>query len=368
MAEKKIVKKGFPEGSALILAVVLTSLLAVIAAMFLLVARADKTATSSIEQNRELDSAVDTVIARISEELIKDVPGVAGQEYYDYPGPKDPWLASNEPVRYKSDPVDPNGYRWLQISDVSGFLKTKGFATRYVNVDPPTNRKVIQEYPDIKLDSAGKLEDQLADADGDGIADSKWFELDDIITAKGRKIYAAVRIIDNVGMININTGYRLDPTLTTLNGDGSTQLQIDLEELAQGGDNVDELHIPRGISILPIPTEPELLNYQKDYIWSLNNPGGNYSPFDISDELDLRNRYCLSSPDLTRLESLWNKTIGDTPSDYNLADWQRAMTLYDNPEFCNRRPLLTTYNMDRAINPDGLSFLLIIPCLLTPTR
>ena len=76
-------------GSALILTVVLTSLLAVIGVMFVLVTRVDKISTSAITENKELNLAVDTVIAKISQQLILDVPHNdpcrLPQEYYDYP-------------------------------------------------------------------------------------------------------------------------------------------------------------------------------------------------------------------------------------------------------------------------------------------
>ena len=83
-------------GSALILAVVLTSLLAIVGVMFLMVARVNRMATSGISENKELDSAVETVIAKISQELVLDVPGAVdpNEEYYDYPDPCNAWLAS----------------------------------------------------------------------------------------------------------------------------------------------------------------------------------------------------------------------------------------------------------------------------------
>ena len=84
-------------GSALILTVVLTTLLAIIGVVFLLVSRIDKTAATAASENREMNFAIDSVIAKISQQLILDVPGVAGQEYYDYPGTEDRWLASLEP-------------------------------------------------------------------------------------------------------------------------------------------------------------------------------------------------------------------------------------------------------------------------------
>jgi len=73
-------------GSAFILAVVLTTLLAIVGTMFLMAARVNKMSTSAISENRELNFAVETVIALVSQELVLDTPGIADQEYYDYPG------------------------------------------------------------------------------------------------------------------------------------------------------------------------------------------------------------------------------------------------------------------------------------------
>jgi len=61
-------------------------------------------------------------------------------------------------------------------------LQSNGFISRRdVSVGP----KVIKDYPEI---TSG----ELADADGDGIADSKWFELTEMRTSKGKPVYAAV--------------------------------------------------------------------------------------------------------------------------------------------------------------------------------
>ena len=71
--------------SALILAVILTSLLAIIGVMFVMIARVDKMATSAISENKELNSAVEAVVALVSQELVLDVPGMPkGGDYYDY--------------------------------------------------------------------------------------------------------------------------------------------------------------------------------------------------------------------------------------------------------------------------------------------
>ena len=182
-------------GSALILTVVLTSLLAIVGVLFLMISRVDRVATSAVSENRQLDLAVDAVVETICHHLIWDVPGTSvpgwgRPEYHDYPGPQDPWLASSEPYQAGPD------YFWRHISDIYG-----KFAPAAVDFQVA----VVPEYqPSI-------AEGLMADADGDGIADSIWVVMPDITSRKGGPIFVAVRIIDNGGMINMNTAYKFDP-------------------------------------------------------------------------------------------------------------------------------------------------------------
>ena len=82
---KQFPKSMFSAGSALILAVVLTSLLAIVGVLFLMVTRIDRTATSAVSENKELSFAVETIVAKISQELALDVPGPGVQRQgYDY--------------------------------------------------------------------------------------------------------------------------------------------------------------------------------------------------------------------------------------------------------------------------------------------
>ena len=123
--KKTILTKRNSIGSALILAVVLSSLLAMVGVLFVMVARMNKMATSAISENMELNLAVDTVAAKISRQLALDVPGMAVQqvidpntvdpnapdpnpligieEYYDYPDANNTWLAALEPYQSGSD-------------------------------------------------------------------------------------------------------------------------------------------------------------------------------------------------------------------------------------------------------------------------
>jgi len=352
-ADKKWSRKALPAGSALILAVVLTSLLAIIGVLFVLVSRVDKMATSSIAENQELNLAVETVVAQVSQELTLDVPGVAGQEYYDYPDINDTWLASLEPYR------DGTVYKWRQISDV------------YNKLDP--NLQLQAEVVPDHQDAAVMGEAVIADADGDGVADSRWVIIPDMSSGKGKPIYAAIRIIDNGAMLNVNTAFKFnpifdpnDPKATVLDIGGPGQEQINLMALAgrpgeppASSEEMDLLTARANSSYGLNPLD--LVSYVKNVIWSYGDPNGPYTPFDISDELELRYRFLLNHSDIdTRLEQ-WTGHFRlnalSTPLSTGGASLDRWFERAEgngglDPNYAYRH-LVTTYNMDRIINPAG---------------
>jgi len=372
-------------GSALILAVVLTSLLAIIGVMFLMVARVDRMATSGISENRELDSAVETVVAKISQELVLDTPGAVdpNEEYYDYPDPCNAWLASLEPYY-----VGPGDYRWMRISDIYEIVQGSGLGllewfgvAGWVElgsgdlVGPRNLRAQIissNERVSGMVDSTGTNSLDFggpADADGDGVADSRWIKLPNMSSSKGKPIFAAIRIIDNGGMLNVNTAYKFDPydpNVTVFDIDGSSQMQINFAALSQRGANgmlaaaADKLHVERCGTELPVP---DLSLYEQNVIWRYNAPVGAYTPFDISDELKLRNRYILNYNLMTsRIEELWEnaydgglkvpRTKTSQLTDPNGWFWKTNNSSWDVNEY-DYRHIGTTYNMDRIINPSG---------------
>jgi len=354
-ADKKWSKKVLPAGSALILAVVLTSLLAIIGVLFVMVSRVDKMATSSIAENQELNLAVETLVAQVSRELMLDVPGVAGQEYYDYPDVNDTWLASLEPYR------DGIVYKWRQISDIYNKLD---------QLDPnlQVQAEVVPDYQDPVVMG----ETLIADADGDGVADSRWVIIPQMNSGKGKSIYAAVRIIDNGAMLNANTAFKFNPLFdpndpkTILDIGGPGQLQINLMALAgRPGEPptfTEEMDLltARANSIYGL--EPsDLVSYKKNVVWSYDEPNGLYTPFDISDELELRYRFLLNHSDIdTRLEQWagqfrFNALSTPLSTGGQLLDrwFERAEGNGGlDPNYAYRH-LVTTYNMDRIINPAG---------------
>lgn len=351
----KTLNKG---GSALILAVVLTSLLAVIGVVFLLSSRVDSLATSGLSDQKDLNSAVETVVSKISQVLADDVPrsdpnGNKMSEYFDYPGDNDKWLACLEP--------DLSGRRkWRQISDI-------------YNRFEPRDRELLFRGPDsiiAEYQEPGAVEPNIeADADGDGVADSRWVKVNDMTSSKGKEIYAAIRIIDNGAMLNVNTAYKFDPNDPGVNGeniDGTSQLQVNVMGLAGRHDsnNYDsealqlwKLRVPNYTGIKPDQTD--FSNYQRDVVWHYDKPDGVYTPFDISDELELRYRFLLNQEGVdTRLEPWggeFRSSIASTPADDLTVWYERA---YDsgslNPRYAYRH-IATTYNMDRIIAADGNS-------------
>jgi hypothetical protein len=347
---KKFRKITFSAGSALILAVVLTSLLAVVGVLFVLVTRIDKIATSAISDSKELDCAIETVITKISQKLVLDIPG-QGAEYSDYPGPDDKWLASLEP--YKSG----NDYYWRQISDVMGYLA--GYNSD-IQADVVGENDVITDSNDLLAN---------ADADGDGVGDSKWIKLDDITSGKGSPIYAAIRIVDHGAMLNVNTAHKFDlgdPNVTLSDINGSRQTQINLMVLAGRGaaqaDSAEETNLlnaraNNGVNVDPL----DLIQYEQNVTWSYDEPNGAYTPFDISDELELRNRFILNHTAIdTRLEN-WGSEFRNNTLSTPLTSGGRPLDLWFkracddsgiDPNYAYRH-IATTYNMDRIINPVG---------------
>jgi hypothetical protein len=352
--ERLAASDEFFRGSALILTVVLTSLLAIVGVLFVMASRVDNMATSAISENKELDLAIDTVVARISQELASDVPGVAGQEYYDYPDANNTWLAVLEPYQFGTD------YYWRQISDL------------YNRFDPNLavlQAAVVPEYQDGRVMAEGLI----ADADGDGVADSRWVIVPDMSSSKGRPIYAAIRVIGNGGMLNVNTAYKLDPgdpnaTIFDIGSPG--QLQINLMALAGRPGNpptlADEIALlaARANYGPNVTLANYLRRYEQDFIWRYGEPNGLCTPFDISDELELRYRFLLNHAQIdTRLEQWGGQFRRDTLSTPVTSGGQALDAWFKracddgtfDPNYAYRH-IATTYNMDRIINPAGLAF------------
>jgi len=372
---------GLRSGSVLILVVLLMVLLSVLGMLFLLMSRLDEMATWSISENRELDSGVEVIVNQINKVLVDDLFGDddimfnadASDEYYDYPGAKDAWLAPLEPEIFNnngtpSDPTD-DTYFWRWISDIYG-AGAGGITAKIIAEDKPISQ----------------MDNFLADADGDGVSDSQWLAVPNITTSKGKTIYAAVRIVDNGGMVNVNTAYRAIPGAW----DGSMLSHVNLEGIISttdwdNGNGLDATTIQRYRygTVTSGPGAQDFGHYDNDVQYEVDvarrilNPytisaDEAYMPFDISDELELRNRFFLKSPAVTPIETVWPATFDPgtggvgvqipykpNDSDKKIDDWfDKVKPAMDEPGWVpgsapivdyNRRHLSTVYNFDRVM-------------------
>jgi len=321
--EEKLKSVKCRAGSALVLVVVVTVMLAVVGVMFVMMARVDSIATSAISENRELLAAVDTVVERINTVLVDDLfarapadfdlhlfaeptpqlppPDIGRPDYsnfdivnepWDAPLSNtavlglgdDPWLASLEPVE---DPCSPGDYYWRHISDIYGIMGPFVWNLPAIIAEPSDANDFWQ------LDGP-------ADADGDGVEDSRWVRLP-ISSSKGRPIFAAVRIIDNCGMLNLNTAHSI-----SANSEGQYLSSVDYERFLRGreadsANPVDRDNIRRARKCDPC-APIDTVDYYHDVIMNIENPGLAYCLFDIGDELEIRNRYLLTSRVEARFE------------------------------------------------------------------
>jgi len=352
-----------PRGSALILTVVLTSLLAIVGVLFVMASRIDKMATTAAAESRELNCALDTVLSQIDQALIEDVPEPTGdpnevaQEYYDYPDALDPWLADLEPS--ESD----GRYYWRQITNLVGPSMVQA-SDMYVRV--VGEREAID--PNLAIDPNVTT----ADADGDGVGDARWFRVPGVMTSKGKPFYAAVRIVDNGGMLNVNTGFAFDPNAPK--ADDASQLQVNVLALAAAPDSLPRVRDANALLDARANygaddvAAKDLDRYEKEVIWQymdVQNPGLNdpspYTPFDVSDELELRYRFLLDhKPTDTRVEA-WGRFRTNTrwtPVEYGgneLKEWYRRAAGGGTDSLYAYRHIATTYNVDRIITPKPLN-------------
>ncbi len=267
-------------------------------------------------------------------------------------------------------------------------------------------------YPDNPIDSADGMR---ADADGDGVADSRWVRLKQI-NSEGDYLYAAVRIIDNGGMINLNTAFR-KPGHANFSGSGINQYYnpydgsyVDNTGLLRAEDaeldnwdgssvsHIDAWSLLRGTDIdngyesiifndmLHYKTFPSV-EYLKDYSFALNQAACPYikyprefgdttnntfafaalapasgtpytlTGFDLNDELELRNRFFLRTNVNTRVKNDWQATYGNLESGYtrtNKYDNSGGIFYYSTGwNWFEKGGLLLTGDPPNDIRPNG---------------
>lgn len=366
--------------------VVLTVLLAVIGVLFVMAARLDEMTTSSVVYDRDLDNAVDTVVELISQRLAEDVPGDGIQEPFDCAAPDltyaDRWLAPVEPgLRDNAGtPADYSDDRiwWQHASDLTG------------QISAAIQNSSIIYTPAVVVDPHADANDLVpADADGDGITDSYWVRLGVydpvqnrfITSSRGKPVFAAVRIIDNCAMLNLNTASNIEDSRNWPDLEGRFLSSVSYRRFLRGSDATSYLPADPD-SIMKARRWDALIDtpdiYHYDVLMHIDNPPPAYTLFDISDELEIRNRFMLTSPFEARFErkdvanftfdagggiysDLW---IPCDPTNFAQWAWRVDPNNFDNQSGAyndgsiagnyewryDRRHVCTFYSFDRNLN------------------
>ncbi len=236
--------------------------------------------------------------------------------------------------------------KWeVSAKDVRAKVIRSGERTRVVAVGSEIDADInsgTQTYPNKWEEAAWvSLFGARADADGDGVADSRWVMIPNLTTSRGKPVFAAVRIIDNCAMLNLNTAHCFyqDPAITAANPDTSVfrkawyptkslfQTQPVLGKYQSEGRYLTEVnYLPwlRGsdLTATTSPTDQNWYKIQKTrglFNWvsnvpltpeqshiallnNIDNGASSFAFFDIADELEIRNRYLISSKAETRFE------------------------------------------------------------------
>ena len=197
------------QGSVLILVVAVLVLMILIGTAYLQAARSDRSAARELNSNNigsVADACLEQVVTIIGADLfgedadfldsdIANPDATTGEndEPYDYPDDKvDPWLADIVP--------DFSGAAvWKHISNLNGSASGNDYLQSDSSVDTPVTDATTSTFGDNLATS------DLADADGDGIADSRWTDAP-VTFINGRRYVVCYRIVDLSGMANANVG------------------------------------------------------------------------------------------------------------------------------------------------------------------
>ncbi len=368
-------------GNVILLVVGVLAVMAMVGSVFLMTTRSEQQQASAYGSAVSMRYAAEGQLARIQNILLNDLHiGANGpysdaddwRQYIDYPSPvsnysyglTDPadrhlasieWAPANGPYTQQG--------RWPRLTDLGDFA-----AFQDPNAAPDVNYRGLMVDVDVTPGNlhpgnywgafnssywvdANKDGDNdeplgaLVDTDGDGIRDARLYPTGDF-DANGRPYWAAVRIIDASGLLNINTANEIGHADSWMN-----QGLIDPLYLAQL--TVQPAVQPNVTAVLnqrdpgaPVGTY-NYATYYSDYVERADDPAssfvtavqsGGYArlPYDPADELACRYGGLPDSNSRLGQQAGWS------------ADWKTGNGSY--------APYVTTYSASREYaRPDGAS-------------
>lgn len=209
-------------GSLMVLVIVVLVLLAILGMSYLQVARLDRIASAQDKSNN-IDIVAASVTAKIAQTLKDDVTGIfdGTKKPYDHPAKEvDQWLAASSPSFAATDPTWPH---LTSLTDEFLRIRHDAAAPDEYAIDNSSTNYLVKDAG-VKISGTDSLETSSisgnsfwalgADADGDGVLDSRW-EWAPIQQIGGTAYVMAVRIVDNSSMINVNAATAMTSNGTT---------------------------------------------------------------------------------------------------------------------------------------------------------
>jgi hypothetical protein len=292
-------------GSTLLLVVAALLLSMILGMAYMQMVRLDRKGTFALMAERDMtmvcQSVTDVVAKQLKDDLGIDATGkfFVNSEPYDYPGAVDKWLAVSTPLPYPNPGDTP---KWKQTT-----LLTNSY------VGGSTDQSYL-EATDATAAGYTRAYDQPADADGDGIIDSRP-EAAPIASLRGTQYYMWVRVEDNSSKINMNTGLSevsaagaYDTTAAGTNAPRwwyPSELDLGGFLIAHGANTTEVLnHISyRFGNVVTLPVAWGTGAAQRGQFWTgaaayyagYPTSTANYKRLGIDVELDLRNRNGLAN-------------------------------------------------------------------------
>jgi hypothetical protein len=355
----------------LILVVAVLVLMVLIGTAYIQAARNDRAATATMN-NSNIGLAIDAEIARVASLLKADVVSDTGnvlddgesREPYDYPHKNvDPWLSFTHPESIGGT------YQWRHVSNV-----TNDAASWSLRGNDNDDELSFGGFDFEGTDKTIGASDDRADANGDGLPDSRWVD-SAIGSVRGTRYVAAVQVKDLSSLLNVNvalaqasavgTNY-FDPT-NSVTYDGSNEAprfwypsELDLGEfLMELGSYVSTTdrdgeikallgyRLDQSSATLPTSWADRYTFWQnagRMYGNFNDGAGTSYRPLGLAEEMKLRRYNGLNSPDMagTVLDEEFPKIMREQDSGGSVAD---AEALYrDVPgvtyplHFCPQEP------------------------------
>jgi len=272
---------------------------------------------------------------------------------------------------------------------------------------------LIPKYPYFDTNADGEID--LYDADGDGVPDSPLsmvLELDRDESNEPRRLYAAIRVVDHGGMLNLNTASSLRLMDGSLNFDelqsavplnkgfalqrrGNRTTEFVLEDVVHRDDWLTTNRVANLVDYRSNSGDPEVFDIdfvRRQLVGGLPDFSKFYLPYDLGDEASLRHRNMMVRYDRAKDRAapvndyrnidralrgslLWDRVItnGDPGTYAGAPRWSRLNSnfgdtanyegylnangagwrdLLDEDElFAVRKPMLTTVNGEVAPPP-----------------